>query len=207
MGIRFQDCVDLAVLGNNLDFFRGAKEIEESFRSECGKPLDYFYNHIAELKDRIEKGRYRKAIVLSDNAGEAHFDGPLLRRLSGMGIETLYAVKEKPFINDLTRSDVDPDRLFDNVRVVSTGTGALLDLEDLSDAFSETFEACDLIVSKGQANFECLGELTIPKDIFFLLKAKCACITRELGAPIGKYIALLREKGDGVSSGGRSSVS
>ena len=207
-GNAFQDCVDLAVLGNNLDFFRSAAEIEESFRNGCGKHPDYFYNHSAELKDKIEEGRYKKAIVLSDNAGEVHFDGPLLRWLSGRGIETLYAVKEKPFINDLTRADFEnPDDFIANVRVVSTGTGALLDLGDLSDSFSEAFDSCDLIVSKGQANFECLGELTVPKDVFFLLKAKCACISRELGAPVGKYIALLQKSGERASSGGGSSVS
>ena len=49
------------------------------------------------------------------------------------------------------------------------------------DAFRAVFSRADLIVAKGQANFETMSDRT-DKPIAFLFLAKCPVVCREVGA-------------------------
>lgn len=44
----------------------------------------------------------------------------------------------------------------------------------------------DLIISKGQANYETLSD--VPRNVFFLLKAKCPVIAGHLGVQVGDLV-------------------
>ncbi|GAH55922.1 unnamed protein product, partial [marine sediment metagenome] len=70
---------------------------------------------------------------------------------------------------------------FDSLaRVIETGNSNIgINISDSSDAFLEEFKKADLIISKGQGNFETLDKTGA--NIFFLLMAKCEKIARELG--------------------------
>jgi uncharacterized protein with ATP-grasp and redox domains len=59
-------------------------------------------------------------------------------------------------------------------------------LEDCSEDFRRHFRRADLIISKGQGNYECLSGAEGP--LFFLLKAKCPVVARHLGAEVGDLI-------------------
>jgi uncharacterized protein with ATP-grasp and redox domains len=48
------------------------------------------------------------------------------------------------------------------------------------------FQSAELIISKGQGNFEGLSD--VPGPIFFLFKVKCPVIARETAARIGTVI-------------------
>ena len=67
----------------------------------------------------------------------------------------------------------------------SPGTG----YERTDPEFLEKLRKADLVLSKGQGNYEGLNE---EKYIYFLLMAKCQLIARDIGV----------EKGDIVFSGG-----
>ena len=49
------------------------------------------------------------------------------------------------------------------------------------------FDRADLIIAKGQGNYETLSES--PRQIFFLFVVKCPVIATRLGAPIGTLVA------------------
>ena len=51
---------------------------------------------------------------------------------------------------------------------------------------AETIDEADLIVAKGQGNYETLSE--VEKDIYFLLKVKCPVIARDLDCAIGSLV-------------------
>jgi uncharacterized protein with ATP-grasp and redox domains len=59
-------------------------------------------------------------------------------------------------------------------------------LDDCSDEFKNAFESADLIVSKGQGNFETLSDCG--KNIFFLLKVKCPVVAVSVGLPVGTHV-------------------
>ena len=60
-------------------------------------------------------------------------------------------------------------------------------LDSVSEEFLSHYNSADLIISKGQGNFEGLGHIT-DKNIFFLFTVKCKLISEILNIPIGKSI-------------------
>jgi uncharacterized protein with ATP-grasp and redox domains len=77
--------------------------------------------------------------------------------------------------------------LTDIVNVIDNGSDAPgTILEDCSQDFRDFFEKADLIIAKGQGNYETLSEVN--KKIFFLLKVKCPVIARNIGCEVGEMI-------------------
>jgi hypothetical protein len=61
-------------------------------------------------------------------------------------------------------------------------------LEDCSAAFRARFERADLVIAKGQGNFETLSG-TSPK-VAFWFKVKCPVIARHVGLPLHTFALL-----------------
>jgi len=126
----------------------------------------------------------RQILYLADNAGETVFDRLLIERLPA---PVTYAVKAAAMLNDATIEDAEAAGLHTAATLVSTGADALgTPLQQCSPAFRTRYEEADLIIAKGQANYETLS----PGDnrIFFLLQVKCPIIARDAGAPTGSII-------------------
>ena len=54
------------------------------------------------------------------------------------------------------------------------------------ESFVERFNKADLIIAKGQGNYETLNE--VDRDIYFLLKAKCPVIARDIGCQMDSLV-------------------
>ena len=81
----------------------------------------------------------------------------------------------------LSSEDIKQVGLVKTVRVIETGSNCIgINFKQASRDFLDEFEDSDIIIAKGQGNFESLDEIK-EKRIFFLLKAKCDKISRELG--------------------------
>ena len=122
---------------------------------------------------------------LADNAGEIVFDRLLIEQLPIDRVTV--AVRGYPVINDATLDDAETAGLTDIVDVISNGSdapGTLLD--DCSEAFRSRFEEADLIIAKGQGNYETLAQS--PRPIFFLLRVKCPVVARDLDYPVGSMV-------------------
>jgi len=140
----------------------------------------------------------RQILYLADNAGEIIFDRLLIERLP-KGRVTV-AVRGAPVINDATRCDADLAGIPDIAKVIDNGSDAPgTILNDCSSEFRQCFAESDLVIAKGQGNFETLNEVN--KDIFFLLKAKCPVIARHLGCELN-CLALRRTRLESHRSGG-----
>ena len=59
-------------------------------------------------------------------------------------------------------------------------------LEECSAEFRDWFNRADLIIAKGQGNYETLSNTT--KDLFFLLTVKCPLIAADIGAAVGTLV-------------------
>ncbi|MBI4326744.1 MAG: DUF89 family protein [Chloroflexi bacterium] len=176
--------VRLAIVGNLLDV--GAKtqlkddDVPAAFGRALNTPL---IGSVTELSNAIRRARH--ILYLADNAGEIVFDRWLLAKLP-LGHFTL-VVRGAPVLNDATLPDARWAGLAEFCEIISNGSDAPgTILHDCSPEFRERFEAADLILSKGQGNYETLaGE---NKHIFFLLKVKCAVIAEALGYPQGSLV-------------------
>ena len=73
------------------------------------------------------------------------------------------------------------------VAVTDTGCdGAGIELAACSPEFQQRFARADLIIAKGQANFESLDGGR--KNIFFLFKVKCAVVAGHISQPVGTLV-------------------
>ena len=135
---------------------------------------------VAELKRRMDEAK--SILWIFDNCGEAVFDRLLMEPYRD---KITLAVRGKPAFNDLTRAELSESGYpegFSSGGVVSNDDGVpgVVD-ETCGAAFRAAFAAADLVVAKGQANFETMSERT-DKPIAFLFLAKCPVVCREVGA-------------------------
>ena len=135
---------------------------------------------VAELKRRMDEAK--SILWIFDNCGEAVFDRLLIEPYRE---KITLAVRGKPAFNDLTRAELAESGYpegFAAGGVVSNDDGVpgVVD-ETCGDAFRAAFSRADLIVAKGQANFETMSDRT-DKPIAFLFLAKCPVVCREVGA-------------------------
>jgi len=188
---RLAAAVSVAVAGNVIDLgilgqFSGPNvDINGAIGSVFSEGLAI--DHLQGLK--VALARVQRLLYLSDNAGEIVFDRVLIEELLTYGVEIDFAVKSGPILNDVTIEDartVGIDRI---ANVVETGTNEIgLPLGSASPQFRQLFESANLIISKGQGNFESLDRIVAP--IFFLLKAKCEIIAAALGVEMGRMVLL-----------------
>jgi uncharacterized protein with ATP-grasp and redox domains len=134
-----------------------------------------------EVRGALSPGRL---LYLADNAGETVFDRVLIETLD---VPVVYAVKGGPIINDATWEDALAAGVDEVATVVSTGSdapGTILDR--CSEEFRWLYDEAELVIAKGQANYETLSEEG--SKLFFLLQTKCSIIARDVGVPVGSIV-------------------
>jgi uncharacterized protein with ATP-grasp and redox domains len=142
------------------------------------------------LRKRIE--RAERILYLADNTGEIVLDRLLIERLPTDRVTV--AVRGAPIINDATLEDAEYAGITDIVPVISNGAaapGTVLSM--CSETFVEHFDAADLIISKGQGNFETL-EGRSDRPIAFLFRVKCNVVRRLSGYPVGSHVVLCTDR-------------
>jgi uncharacterized protein with ATP-grasp and redox domains len=109
----------------------------------------------------------------------------VLKQLSGADIT--FVVRGQPVLNDATLDDasfVGLDRL---VPIVDNGNDAPgTVLSEIRPEVRALFDAADLIIAKGQGNFETLSNA--PGNIYFLFQVKCPVVARSANTELGKYV-------------------
>ena len=181
---QFETAVRLAIAGNIIDF--GASlvvdqtMINQTIQSSLTDPL---IGNTDQLSDAVSEAN--KILFLGDNTGEIVFDRLLIEILPMHKV--IYSVRGMPVLNDATMEDAIQTGMTDTVQVIDNGSdapGTLL--EDCSKKFLKIFNEADLIIAKGQGNFETLSHMN--KNIYFLLKAKCPVIASHIGCKTGDAI-------------------
>ena len=180
-----ETAVRLAIAGNVIDFGMNRNlqesDVHAAIEQATEAPIDQ--NTIGTFRKAMSDAS--SILYLGDNTGEIVFDRLLVEQ---MPLEKVtFVVRGSPVINDATMDDARAAGLTEIVEVIDNGSdapGTLL--ESCSEVFRKRFEAADLILSKGQGNYETVSH--IPKNIFFLLKAKCPIIARDLGCEVGSML-------------------
>ncbi|THB78693.1 MAG: DUF89 family protein [Desulfobacteraceae bacterium] len=173
----FETAVRLAIAGNIIDF--GAKSAvthDEVHATITDTLSNSIKGDIQAFEDRV--GRARNILWLADNAGEIVFD-QLLVDILGRDRVT-YVVRGGYAMNDATLEDAAQIGILDKLTVIDSGfdlPGTLV--ERCSPGFRKAYEQADLIISKGQGNYETLSHED--SRIFFLFKVKCPIIARHSG--------------------------
>jgi len=174
-------CLGNAIdLGANPDF-----DIMHDLESLFDKDFDVC--HYDKFKESLKKAS--AILYIADNAGETVFDRLLIEQLS---IPVMYAVRSKPIINDAVFEDATNAGIDKIAKIITSGCdapGTILKL--CSEDFLEIFNSADMIISKGQGNYETLSDQDRP--LFFLLKVKCPVIARDIGIKCGSMVLINRD--------------
>jgi len=194
---RLLAAVRLSIIGNIIDY--GAKNslnVEEEINYLFQGNI-IVYNENSETTFKYKKfkealNKVNSIIYLADNAGEVVFDRLLIEELvKELGKEVIYVVKDKPIINDALIEDALFCGINRTAKVVSSGSdapGTLL--KYCSPEFIRIYQKAELIISKGQGNYEALSEED--KLIFFLFKAKCPVIAEDVGCNVRDMVLVDR---------------
>jgi uncharacterized protein with ATP-grasp and redox domains len=182
----FEAAVRMAIVGNQLDAASKAQVQEPALQAAFERALTTpLVGSITELEEAIRNAQ--SILYLTDNAGEIVFDRWLLAELP-LGRFSV-AVRGAPVLNDATLADAEAAELGDFCDLMSNGSdapGTLL--PDCSFEFRQRFADADLVLSKGQGNYESLDG--IDKHIVFLFQVKCDVVSAALGCPRGSAVIL-----------------
>jgi uncharacterized protein with ATP-grasp and redox domains len=180
-----ETAVRLAIAANIIDLGVKTSIAEtdiEKVINDC-LAVDFNSQQLEIFRNAIMKAK--KILYLADNAGEIVFDRLLIEQMPYEKVTVV--VKGKPVINDATMEDAESAGLIQMVEVIDNGSDAPgTILESCSPAFCDRFSSADLVIAKGQGNYETLSN--VDKNIFFVLKAKCPVIAKDLGCEVGEMI-------------------
>ena len=175
----FRTAVQFAIAGNAIDL--GAKseteaDVKRAFENALLRSVDE--TAVSRLEEAVFASK--QLLFLTDNAGEMVFDRPLLDLI---GPEKLtVVVRGGPVINDATMADARRSGLTEKYKVVTSGsTVPGTWLEDCCAEFIALFESSDLIIARGQGNYE--GLSAEKGCIAFLFLVKCALVSNHVGLP------------------------
>jgi len=173
----------LAIAGNIIDY--GAS-YPFDFHATIDRVLTtrFAIDHSMQLRHSLAKAK--TILYLGDNSGEIVMDKLFIETVGMQNV--VFAVRGAPVINDVTIDDARYVGMNKITRVIPNGFDAPSTiLEYCSPEFREAFEHADLVISKGQGNFEGLNEIT-GKEMYFLLMAKCKVVAEALRVPQGSFI-------------------
>lgn len=190
---RLLTAVKLSIAGNVIDYgVKNSLNVEEEinkifnrdFKSDNKNNKTVF--RYQEFKEILSKVNH--VIYLADNAGEVVFDRLLIEELTEkLGKQVIYVIRGKPIINDALIEDAIFCGINKVAKITSSGSDAPgTILKYCSPEFIELFRKAELIISKGQGNYESLSKED--ESIFFLFKAKCPVIAKDVGCKVGDMV-------------------
>lgn len=179
----FNIALRLAIAANVIDYaanyqFSLTQNMNNIFRSS------FAIDDSKLLQEKIQKAEH--ILYLADNVGELTFDHLFIETFDHKNVTI--AVRDLPIINDATPIEAAQLNWTGIAQVISNGYDAPSTLlNKCSNEFLEVYNTADLIISKGQGNYEGLMNVNDAR-IYFLLMVKCDVIAEKLNVPKGSYI-------------------
>ena len=181
----FSETVKYAILGNIIDFNPIHNSSMEDIMAwfDNAATANLTINHTEKLKSSIESGS--RLLYLGDNCGEICLDMLLIKEIKRLNplIEIYFGVRGKAIVNDSIEEDAYFVGMDKYAKIISNGDGSMgTVLSRCSEEFKNAYNEADIVIAKGQANYESLFE-DRKKNIFFLLVTKCDVISKYIGVP------------------------
>lgn len=163
-----------SMTGNYIDFGAMESVSEEKFEEllSNAKNISLDAEEYINLKKDLETAN--SLVFLHDNCGEVVFDHVLIKTLKTLypKLHIISMVRGVPVLNDATIEDAKQIGLTETVDVMGNGsTIAGTSLEDISKEALDVIKQADVIISKGQGNFETLYGCGL--NVYYLFMCKC----------------------------------
>lgn len=149
--------------------------------------MEFEVNNYPGFKRDLKQSK--NILYILDNAGEIVFDKLVLENLIEKGKKVTAVVRKSPVLNDAVREDAELAGISSLCQVIDTGVDSLGVILNISSReFRGAFENADMVISKGQANYETLEGTR--KNIYFLMSVKCDVVANHLGVSKGDLVLL-----------------
>lgn len=183
------ETIKYAITANIIDFSPIHQDIDIQKWFNHIDNITLTINHIDYLKKDIQSSQ--SLLYLGDNCGEICLDLLLIKRIKAINpnLHIYFGVRGTPVVNDSIEEDAYLVGIDKYATVISNGDQSLgTILPRTTEAFQQIYENADVIIAKGQANYESLSEEN--KNIYFMLVVKCHVISQYIGIPEKSIICM-----------------
>lgn len=182
--------IKISTIGNIIDFASNHNFDEDIIM----KRIENIDNEIIS-KDHSSKLielllNSKTLLFIGDNCGEIVLDKILLRTIKkyNPNIDIFYGVRGTPILNDVTTEDAKDVKIDDYAQIISNEDGSLgTVINKVGGQFKKIFNESDVVISKGQGNFESLSDVS-KKNLFFMFLVKCKAVGRIIGTDTNQII-------------------
>lgn len=177
-----EDIVKYAIVANIIDFNPVHGNVEEDIKTYFSDidQLELTINDTDKLAADIQNAK--SILYLGDNCGEICFDKLLIKKIKEINpqCDIYFGVRGEAVVNDNTEEDAYFVGMDEVAMIVNNGDYSLgTILSRTSAEFQRIFQEADVVIAKGQANYESLSEEK--NNIYFLLMTKCKVIADDIG--------------------------
>ena len=180
-----EEAIKYAIVGNIIDFNPVHIDVEADM-AELFSKIDTLTLAVDDTASLIADIRSAGTVLyLGDNCGEMCFDKLFISRIKkeNPDCKVYFAVRGEAVINDNTYGDAISVGMDEVAEIISNGDFSPgTSLNKVSAEFRRIFDTADVIISKGQGNYECLSDVSRP--IYYMLMAKCDVVAESLGVPM-----------------------
>lgn len=180
---KFNTVLKIAIAGNLIDF-------TAKHKFDINMLTNQIMN-IEKINLAIDDGRalYERLKIaenlmyLGDNCGEICLDKLFIKYIKKEfpNIKVYFGVRGKAIVNDVTFDDAQMVDMQEVADVIENGDGSLgTVINRVNSEFREEFYKADVVIAKGQGNYESLSEID-RNNIFHLFMAKCEPVSNSLG--------------------------
>lgn len=187
----FMEAVKYAIIGNVIDF----NPIHELTVSDVNEKFETLKTESLEIDDTRELQKdidqAKSILYLGDNCGEICLDKILIKKIKerNPACQIYFATRGSAVVNDSVEDDAYLVGMDEYASIISNGDCSLgTVLTRTSKEFNNIYYNADIIIAKGQANYECLSNED--ENIYFLLMTKCDVIAKSIGVPEMKMICM-----------------
>lgn len=176
---KLEMAIRTAIIGNAIDLGANPNfdiEYEVSRITSGDIYLKGYQKFIEDLK------KAELILYIADNYEEALFDKFFISALLPKNV--VFAVRSKPILNDVTMEDAKKLKIEKLCKIIESGsTIAGTDLNECTPEFLQLYRKANIVISKGQGNYETL--LNDVRSIYFLFRVKCDVIASRCGLKKG----------------------
>lgn len=176
--------VRYAMAANFIDFGAMDSVDEATLYTQLTRDRPLMADVLAALRREVVSAR--QLVYLTDNCGEIVADRLLIGQLRRLNpaLEVTAIVRGEPVLNDATLEDAAQVGLRDVAqRVIGNGNGvAGTVLHRLSPEAAEAVARADVLIAKGQGNYETLCGCGL--NLFYIFMCKCPLFVERFGVPL-----------------------
>lgn len=171
-----------AIKGNLIDFGANHTFSKDLLKKLIFDDIELAIDDSNELFNKLNISN--SLLYLCDNCGEIILDLIFIDYIHKFypDLNIYMHVRSHPIINDICKDDIELLDIPDYIHVTDSGfrsPGVLYEYS--TDEFKQLFDSADVIISKGQGNFEGLNDIS-KEHLYFLFMSKCEIISNIINA-------------------------